>query len=262
MKGLIYTGFGLPADVLKLAEAERPVPRDDQVIIRVKASSVNISDYMPFVDLVEGRELSPGIRMLYERMDRFGKVMGMDVAGIVDEVGSGVTQFKKGDEVFGITADRLKAWGEYACANENGLAIKPAGLSFEEAATLPTAAGVAWIAYKTADVQAGQQVLVNGASGGVGTALVQILKAKGAVVTAVCSTRSIETVRGCGADLIIDYTKEDFADNDKTYDCIFGVNGYHTLEQYKAALNPGGIYVVVGNMKQGADFGQNGAKVF
>ena len=140
MKGIIFTGFGLPGDVLKQAKVERPVPQENQVVIRVKASSINISDYMPFVDLVEGKELSQGTRMLYERLDFFGKVMGIDVAGIVDEVGGGVTKFKKGDEVFGITAGRMRAWGEYACANEAGVALKPSGLSFEEAATLPTAA--------------------------------------------------------------------------------------------------------------------------
>lgn len=262
MKGITLTGFGLPKDVLKQAEVVRPVPKDNQVIIRVKASSVNISDYMVFVEPVEGKEISQGTRMLYESLNFFGKVMGMDVSGIVDEVGSKVTSFKKGDEVFGFTADRLGGWGEYACANENEVALKPSNLSFEEAATLPAVTTVALGACRIANVGAGQQVLANGASGGVGTALVQILKELGAVVTGVCSTRNVELVRSCGADYVIDYSKEDFVKSGKTYDCIFGVNGYRTLEDYKTALNPGGIYILVGNMEQGADFSQNGEKVF
>lgn len=262
MKGVTSTGFGLPEEVLKQIEAPKPVPNDNQVIIQVKASSVNITDYMQFVEPVEGKEISQTTRMIYERMDAFGKVIGMDVAGIVDEVGSKVTKVKKGDEVFAFTADWLGGWGEYACANENEVALKPSNLSFEEAAVLPGVSTVALGACRTANVQAGQQVLVNGASGGVGTALVQVLKTFGAIVTGVCSSRNVDMVRNCGADYIIDYTKEDFAKSDKTYDCIFGVNGYHTLEDYKNSLKPGGIYVLVGNQEQGADFRQIGEEIF
>jgi NADPH:quinone reductase-like Zn-dependent oxidoreductase len=186
----------------------------------------------------------------------------MDASGIIEEVGSGVTRFKKGDEVYGITAGRIAAWAEYSLANEADLMLKPFEMTFDASATLPTGALVALGACRVADVKEGQTVLVNGASGGVGTALVQIIVAMGAKVTAVCSTRNVDMVKEFGVEQVIDYVTEDFTKNAKTYDCIFGVNGYRSLEEYKAALNPGGMYVLVGDMRQGAEFQQRGEAVF
>ena len=159
-----------------------------------------------------------------------GKVLGADISGRVEEVGASVTQFQPGDEVFGISAGSMGAFAEYTCASENSLARKPGNLSFEAAAAVPVAAKTALHGlHNKGNIQPGQKVLINGASGGVGTFVVQIAKAFGTEVTVVCSTRNLDMLRSIGADHVIDYTKEDFTQNGQQYDLILAVNGYHPI---------------------------------
>jgi NADPH:quinone reductase-like Zn-dependent oxidoreductase len=172
------------------------------------------------------------------------KISGADIAGKVEAVGRNVKQFQPGDEVFGMVAG---GFAEYACSPENALALKPVNLSFEEAAAVPMAAITALQGLRDQGrIQPGQKVLINGASGGVGTFAVQIAKSFGAEVTAVCSQRNLNIARSMGADFVIDYTREDFTRNTQRYDLIFAANGYHSIFDYKRALNPGGIYVMAG----------------
>ena len=177
------------------------------------------------------------------------KIFGADVAGRVEAIGSNVKQFKPGDEVFGYlpSATGRGTFAEYVCANENLITLKPANLTFEQAAAVPEAAMTALQGLRDkGNIQPGQKVLINGASGGVGTFAVQIAKAFGAEVTAVCSTRNLEMVRSLGADHVIDYKKEDFTQNGQQYDLILAVNGYHPISDYLRALKPEGSYVVAG----------------
>ena len=175
-------------------------------------------------------------------------ILGADIAGRVEEVGKNVTLFKPGDEVFGdISACGWGGFAEYACARENALVLKPANISFEEAAAAPMAAVTALQGLRNkGKVQPGQKVLINGASGGVGTFAVQIAKSFGAEVTGVCSTRNLDVVRSIGADHVIDYTQEDFTQNGQRYDWIIAANGYHPISDYKRALSPNGTYVMTG----------------
>jgi NADPH:quinone reductase-like Zn-dependent oxidoreductase len=176
-----------------------------------------------------------------------GKALGADIAGVVESVGTNVKQFQPGDEVFGVAAGSKGGFAEYACTAENNLALKPANLSFEAAAAVPVAAVTALQGLRDkGQIQPGQKVLINGASGGVGTFAVQIAKSFGAEVTAVCSTRNLEMARSIGADHVIDYTKEDFTKNGQRYESIFAANGYHPILDYRRALSPGGIYVALG----------------
>ena len=238
MKAIVYTKYG-PPDVLKIDEVEKPTPKDKQVLIKVHAASVNAGDYRvmranPFlVRLMTGGLLKPKNTRL-----------GSDVAGRVEAVGENVKQFRPGDEVFGC---RNGAFAEYVCAREGALALKPANSSFEEAAAVPVAALTALQGIRYAGgIRPGQKVLIQGASGGVGTFAVELAKSFGAEVTAVCSTRNLDMARSIGADHVIDYTQEDFTRNQQRYDLIFAVNGYHSLLAYKRALNPQGIYVCAG----------------
>jgi NADPH:quinone reductase-like Zn-dependent oxidoreductase len=176
-----------------------------------------------------------------------GKVLGADIAGVVESVGASVKQLQPGDEVFGTSAGLRGGFAEYACSIENALALKPANASFEAAAAVPVAAVTALQGLRAkGQIQPGQKVLINGASGGVGTFAVQIAKSCGAEVTAVCSTRNLDMARSIGADHVIDYTKEDFTQSGQYYDLIFAVNGYHSLSDYQRALNPQGIYLCAG----------------
>ncbi len=183
------------------------------------------------------------------------QILGSDIAGRVEAVGKNVKEFKPGDDVFGdISADGWGGFAEYVCARENALALKPANLSFEEAAAVPMAASLPCKVFTTAgQVQPGQKVLINGASGGVGTFAVQLAKAFGAEVTAVCSTRNLDVARSIGADHVIDYTKEDFAKNGKKYDLIFATNGDRSISDYRRALSPKGIYVQTGGSMSAND---------
>jgi NADPH:quinone reductase-like Zn-dependent oxidoreductase len=236
MKAIIRAQYG-PPEVLQFAEVEKPVPKDNEVLIRVCAASVNP------VDLYCMRG-APLIRSLSTPKQ---KVLGCDIAGRVEAVGRNVTQFHPGDEVFGATGLGGGGFAEFACAMEDKLALKPGNISFEDAAAVPIAAITALQGLRDKGrIQPGQKVLVEGASGGVGTFAVQIAKSFGAEVTAVCSTRNVEKARSIGADHVLDYTREDFTKNGKRYDLIFGANAHHAISDYTRALRQGGICVVAG----------------
>lgn len=241
MKAIICTKYG-PPDVLQLREVEKPAPGEDEVLVKVHAASVNAADW---------HLLTADIFLVRLMMGLFKPkraIPGADIAGRVEAVGRNVKQFQPGDEVFGdILMSGSGGFAEYASAPESALALKPANLSFEEAAAIPLAAVTALQGLRDqGKIQPAQKVLINGASGGVGTFAVQIAKSFGADVTAVCSTRNVEMARTLGADRVIDYTKEDFTKHGQTYDLILAVNGYHPLSAYKRALSPRGIYVMVG----------------
>jgi len=239
MKAVVYTQYGSP-DVLQFVDVAKPEPKDNQVLVKVYAASINALDYRRF----DG--LSFMGRLMEERMIKsVGKALGADIAGVVEAVGANVKQFQPGDEVFGITAGSRGGFAEYACSVENSLALKPRNLSFEAAAAVPVAAITALQGLR-GQIQPGQKVLINGAGGGVGTFAVQIAKSFGAEVTAVCSARNLEMARSIGADHISDYTKEDFTKSGQRYDLIFAVNGYHSLSAYQRALSPRGIYICTG----------------
>ena len=238
MKAIVYHEYGSP-DVLEFTEVEKPAPQDDEVLIKIHAASVNAYDWhfltadIFLIRLMGGGLLKPK----YTRL-------GADIAGRVEAVGKNVRQFQPGDEVFGMGRG---GFAEYACAPENTLVLKPSNLSFEEAAAVPMAAVTALQGLRdTGQIQPGQKVLINGASGGVGTFAVQIAKSFGAEVTAVCSTRNLDQARSLGAGHVIDYTKEDFTQSGQLYDLIFAANGYHSLSAYKRVLTPQGIYVMAG----------------
>lgn len=238
MRALVYTEYG-PPDVMHVTEVPKPVPTDNEVLIRIRAASVNALDWR----LIGGKPLP--VRMMTGglRKPKAGRP-GVDVAGQVEAVGGNVTRFKPGDEVFGVCKG---AFAEYGCITENKLALKPANLSFGEAAAVPVAAISALQSLRDIGrIQRGHKVLVDGASGGVGTFAVQIAKSFGAEVTAVCSTTKVETARSLGADHVIDYTREDFTQSGQRYDLILGANAYHSIFDYRRALGPRGIYVMVG----------------
>jgi NADPH:quinone reductase-like Zn-dependent oxidoreductase len=239
---MVYTKYGSP-DILELKEVEKPTPKDDEVLIRVHAASVNAAE----LHLVRGKPFLVrlmGLGLLKPKHT----IPGAAIAGRVEAVGRNVTQFEIGDEVFGdLSACGWGGFAEYVCAREDALALKPANLTFEQAAAVPLAAVTALQALRDkGQIQPGQKVLINGASGGVGMFAVQIAKSFGAEVTAVCSTRNLDLVRSLGADHVIDYTKEDFTQNGQRYDLILAANGYHPISAYKRALSPKGIYVMSG----------------
>ena len=242
MKAIVRTRYG-PPDVLKLQEVPKPTPGDDQVLIRVHAASVNAADWhLLTADIFLVRLMGRGL------LTPKDKILGADIAGRVEAVGRNAKQLRPGDEVFGdIFQSGGGSFAEYACAREDALALKPASLTFEEAAAVPLAAVTALQGLRDkGKIRPGQKVLVNGASGGVGTFAVQIAKSLGAEVTAVCSTRNLDLVRSIGADQVIDYTKEDFTTSGQRYDLILAANGYHPILDYRRALSPKGIYVMSG----------------
>ena len=242
MKAIVCTKYGSP-DVLQFKDVAKPTPADDEVLIRVHAASVNQYDWhLLTADFALVRLMGGGL--LKPKATR----PGVDMAGRVESVGRNVQQFRPGDEVFGdLSAWTHGAFAEYVCAHENALALKPAKMTFEQAAAVPMAALTALHALRdSGKIQPGQKVLINGASGGVGTFAVQIAKAFGAEVTAVCSTRNLDMARSIGADQVIDYTHKDFTQNGQRYDLILAANGYHPLSAYKRALSPTGRYVATG----------------
>jgi len=241
MKAIVYTKYGSP-DVLQFKEVEKPTPEADEVLIKVHAASINAADlhYLradPFLIRPTSGLLKPKNTFL-----------GADVAGRIEAVGRNVTQFRPGDDIFGdLSVSGRGTFAEYVCANVNALSLKPANLSFEEAASVPMAAVTALQGLRTkGKIQPGQKVLINGASGGVGTFAVQIAKSFGAEVTAVCSTRNLDIMRSIGADHVIDYTQDDFTQNGHRYDLILAANGYHSISDYKRVLAPKGTYVMTG----------------
>ncbi len=238
MRAITYTEYG-PPDVLRFTEAAKPVPRDDEVLIKIRAASVNPLDlhFMRgepfFVRLMTGGLLKPKVTRL-----------GADVAGQVEAVGRNVTQFKPGDEVFGACRG---AFAEYVCAAEDRVVPKPANLSFEDAAAVPVAATTALQGLRDKGrIRKGHKVLVDGASGGVGTFAVQIAKSFETEVTAVCSTGNVATARSIGADHVMDYTREDFTQSAQRYDLILGANAYHSVFDYRRALSREGVFVGAG----------------
>ncbi len=241
MKAIVYCDYGSP-DVLKVEDVARPVPNDDQVLVKVRAASINPLEWhfmrgTPYV----GRLMGMGLRKPKDTR------LGVDVAGRVEAVGRNVTQFKPGDEVFGSARGAL---AEYVCSSERGLAVKPANVTFEQAASVSVAGGTALQGLRDkGKLQPGQKVLINGASGGVGTFAVQIAKAMGAEVTGVCSTRNVALVRSLGADHVIDYTKEDFTKAGLRYDLVLDMVGNHSLLRCRRVLEPKGRYVMVGGPK-------------
>jgi NADPH:quinone reductase-like Zn-dependent oxidoreductase len=241
MKAIVYRSYG-PPDVLRLEDVPRPVAGDGQVLVRVHAASANPADWHvmradpAFVRLMAGL-----------RKPKF-RILGADIAGRVEAVGKDVQQFQPGDEVFGdVSQSGFGAFAEYAAVPETALVLKPAGLGFEEAAAVPLAALSALQGLRDRGrVQPGHRVLINGASGGVGTFAVQIAKAFRAEVTGICSSRNVELVRSIGADRVIDYTREDFARRPERYDLILDCAAFRSVSDYRPALKPQGRYVMVG----------------
>jgi len=237
VKAIIRQKYGSP-DVLELTEVETPAPKDNEVLVEIHAASANPLDwhYMrgaPFL-----ARLGEGLRKPRDTR------LGVDIAGRVEAVGNNVTQFQPGDEVFGVCAG---GFAEYASARENKLALKPANISFEEAAAVPVAAITALQGLRDkGKIQPGQKVLVNGASGGVGTFAVQIARSFGTEVTGVCSTRNLDMVRSIGADHVIDYTQEDFTRNGQRYDLIYDAVGNRSVSAYKRALRAQGTCAIAG----------------
>lgn len=241
MKAFVYEQYGQP-EVLRLKEVEKPVPKNNEVLVKIHAVSVNAYDWHILTADIFLVRLSRGL--LKPKI----AILGADIAGVVEAVGKEVRQFKPGDAVFGcLAACGDGGFAEYACATENVLTLKPTNLSFEEAAAVPMAAITALQSLRDeGQIQPGQKVLIHGAAGGVGTYAVQLAKFFGADVTAVCSTRNVEQSRSLGADRVIDYTQEDFAKAGQKYDLILGVNGYRPLSVYRNALTPNGRYVMAG----------------
>jgi NADPH:quinone reductase-like Zn-dependent oxidoreductase len=239
MKAIVYTKYGSP-DVLELKEVEKPIPGDDELLVKVNAASLNAAD----LDYLRGTFL---VRIGAPPKPQ-NKIPGSDIAGRIEMVGREVKHFKPGDEVFGdLSACGFGAFAEYVCADENALTIKPASMTFEEAATLPQAAVLALQGLRDKrQVQPGQKVLINGAGGGTGSFAVQIAKYFGAEVTGVDSTGKLDMMCSIGADHIIDYTQEDFTKNGQYYDLIIDVVAYRSIFDYKRALSPGGICVFIG----------------
>jgi NADPH:quinone reductase-like Zn-dependent oxidoreductase len=241
MKAIVYTEYGSP-DVLQFKDVEKPTPKDNEVLVKIHAASANPADWhtmraTPFLARLVNGFLKPKNPRL-----------GADVAGRVEAVGKTVTQFQVGDDVFGcMSLNEMSSFAEYVCAREDALVLKPANMSFEQAAAVPLAAFTALQGLRDkGQIQSGQKVLINGASGGVGTFAVQIAKASGAEVTGVCSTGNLDMVRSIGADHVIDYTREDFTNNGQQYDLIYCAVGNRSITDYKRALKPQGACVIAG----------------
>ncbi len=236
MKAITHCEYGGP-EVLKVEEVEKPVPNDNQVLLKVRANSVNPLDLT-----IRGPLL---LRPLFGLRKPKDTRLGVDYSGTVEAVGKNVTNFKPGDEVFG---GKNGAIAEYVCVlADRAVVLKPANMTFEQAAAVPVAAITALQGLRDkGKIQAGQKVLINGASGGVGTFAVQIAKSFGTEVTGVCSTRNVDLVRSVGADHVIDYTKEDFTKTDQRYDLIFDLVGNHSFSERRRILNPNGVCVMAG----------------
>jgi len=242
MRAITYTEYG-PSEVLQFTEVAKPTPKDDEVLIRIRAASVNPLDWhylrgAPYVVRLMTGWRRPKVTRL-----------GVDVAGQVEAVGRNVTQFQPGDEVFGACRG---AFAEYGCASEKALVLKPANVTFEQAAAVPVAAFTALQGLRDKGrIQRGQKVLINGAAGGVGTFAVQIARVFGAEVTGVCSTRNVDMVRTIGANHVVDYTQEDFTKSGQRYDLIFDSVGNHSLSDCRRALTTEGTLVLVGGPNKG-----------
>jgi NADPH:quinone reductase-like Zn-dependent oxidoreductase len=251
MKAIVYTEYG-PPDVLQLKEVEKPTPKDDEVLIRIHATSVNFGDiaarnfgnishrefFMPLPFYIIG-----GLQLGFSKPKN--TILGNELAGELEAVGKDVTSFKPGDQVFGYTSQGVRSYAEYRCMPEDGFVrLKPVNMTYEEAAVVPYGALMALDLLRKVDIQSGQKILINGASGGIGSAVVQLAKHYGAEVTGVCGTPRLEFVKSLGADKVIDYTKEDFTQNGETYDLIVDVLGKSSFAQCKDSLKEEGKYVM------------------
>ena len=258
MKAILSTKYGSP-DVLQLKEIEKPAPKDNEVLIRVQATSVNYGDILArnFKEISPREFNMPFIFWLLAKIS-FGitkpniTILGSEFSGEIEATGKDVKTFKPGDQVFGFPGQKMGAYAEYLCLPENGvLAIKPANMRYEEAAVVPYGALMALSLLRKANLQPGQKVLINGASGGIGSAAVQIARHLGAEVTGVCGTPRINFVKSLGAARVIDYTKEDFTQNGETYDLIFDILGKSSFSRCKNSLKPNGQYLLASfKMKQ------------
>lgn len=242
MKAAVYARYGSP-DVVEIAEAEKPVPKEDEVLIKVRAASVNPADWHFLRGKPYPLRIATGLRKPKNTR------LGVDVAGVVEAVGKNVKQFKPGDEVFGAGRG---AFAEHVCASESKLALKPENVTSEQAASVPIAGLTALQGLRRGGLSdkgrtsSTQKVLINGSAGGVGTFAVQIAKAFGAEVTGVCSTKNVDMVRSVGADRVVDYTKEDFTKSGERYDLILDCVANHSLSAFRHVLNPKGNYIMVG----------------
>jgi NADPH:quinone reductase-like Zn-dependent oxidoreductase len=234
MRAVVHDRYGAP-DVLRLEEVDRPEPADDQVLVKVHATTVNRTD-------CGLRKADPFFMRVFMGLRRpKQRILGSELAGEVEAVGAAVREFKVGDEVFGL---RSGAHAEYVCVRERGaLAHKPAGMTFAEAASICDGASIAQACLRKADLRKGRSILIYGASGSIGTAAVQLARHFDADVTAVCNTKNLEFVASLGADSVIDYTQEDFTKNGKTYDVVFDAVGKHSFRRCRRSLKPGGIYI-------------------
>lgn len=258
MKAILHEEFG-PPDVLQIKEVEKPVPGDNEILIRVCATSVNYGDVIArnFRSVTPRKFNMPFLFWLIARIS-FGltkpkiNILGSEFAGEVEAVGKDVRRFKAGDQVFGYRGQSMGAYTEYLCMPEDGVvALKPANMTYEEAAVVPSGGMTALHILRKVNIQRGQKVLINGASGGIGSIAVQLTREAGAEVTGVCGTPRLEFVKSLGADHVIDYTQEDFTQNGETYDLIFDVLGRSSFSRCKSSLKPNGRYLLASfKMKQ------------
>jgi NADPH:quinone reductase-like Zn-dependent oxidoreductase len=258
MKAIVYTEYGSP-DVLHLAEVEKPTPKDNEVLIKIYAVSINYGDIAArnFKGTPPNKFNMTFLFWFLARIS-FGwnkpknDILGSELAGVIESVGKDVKSFKAGDQVFGYRGQSQRANAEYVCMAENGMvAIKPSNMIYEEAALVPYGALTALNLLRKVNIQPGQKVLINGASGAIGSAAIQLAKYYGAEVTGVAGTPRLEFMKALGADKVIDYTKEDFTKNGETYDLIFDILGRSSFAQCKNSLNPNGCYLLASfKMKQ------------
>jgi NADPH:quinone reductase-like Zn-dependent oxidoreductase len=251
MKAAIYTEYGSP-DVLRIEEAKKPVPKDNEILIKIHAVSINFGDLLArnMKTVTPGKFSMPLPLWLLTRI-AFGfnkpriKILGSEFAGEIEAVGKNVRRFKEGEQVFGYLGPSMGANAEYMCMRESKLvAVKPTNLSYEEAAAIPYGALTALNLLRKVKIRSGDKVLINGASGGIGSAAVQLAKYYGAEVTGVCGTPRLELVKSLGADHVIDYTKEDFTQNGETYNLIVDILGKRTFSRCQNALKPKGCYLL------------------
>ena len=238
MKAIVYTKYGTP-DVLELKEIDKPIPKENEVLIKVYAASLNDWD----CGLLQGDLIN---RLLNGLLKPSIKILGSDIAGQVETVGKNVEKFRPGDNVFGDLSGRWGGFAQYVCARENALALKPVSMTFEEAAAIPQAAMLAIQGLHKGKIRSGQKILINGAGGGVGTFAVQIAKLYGVEITGVDSAGKLDMLRSLGFDHVIDYKREDFTKNGKRYDLILDAKTNRSIFDYTRALQPHGIYVTVG----------------